>query len=92
MKLSEIRDSQPGWFSRKNKRFFGDLNYRVLHGKHSKKGFLVRSTFEWSDMCGGEKRISWRINEVDQETLKIRSLIDGSFRSLDSVKDYLRFL
>ena len=91
MKLQDIKQAQPDWFSLKNKRFFGDVSYRALRGKASGKVFLVRSTFAWSDMCGGDRRLHWRVNEIDQDTLIIRGLIDKSFSSIDSVKDWLKF-
>ena len=90
MKLSDVKQAQPGWFSRKNKRFSGDISYRVLHGKQSGDAYLVRSTFAWSDMFGKEKRLSWRVNAIDQETCEIRPLIDREFSSIDSVKFWLR--
>jgi hypothetical protein len=91
MKLSQVKDAQPDWFSRKNKKFFGDVDYRVLHARISGKAFLVRSTYRWSDMFGQAKKLVWKINELDQDTGRIRSLIDKDFCDLDSVKDWLKF-
>ena len=90
MKLSQVKEAQPDWFSRKNKKFFGDVDYRVLHASISGKAFLVRSTYRWSDMFGQDKKLVWKINELDQGTCKIRSLIDKDFRDIDSVKDWLK--
>jgi len=91
MKLSQVKEAQQDWFSRKNKKFFGDVDYRVLHGKATGNAFLVRSTYRWSDMFGQDKKLVWKINELDQDTCKIRSLIDKDFRDIDSVKDWLKF-
>ena len=91
MKLQDIKQAQPDWFSLKNKRFFGDVSYRVLHGKASGEAFLIRSTFAWGDMFGCERKLHWRINRVNQNNYEIRGLIDKSFSSIDSVKDWLKF-
>ncbi len=87
--LRDVKAAQPEWFSRKNKRFFGDVNYRVLYGKVSGERFLVRSTYAWSDMFGAPKRLHYRINRLD-DNLKIRLLVDDAFRSIGDVKDWLK--
>jgi hypothetical protein len=79
--LAQVQAAQPGWFSKSNKRFFGDKRYTTRQGKQSKKTYLVRSTTMWSGMCGGRETLVYRINTVDQETHKIGSLIDEIFTS-----------
>ena len=86
--LRDVRQAQPEWFSRSNKKFFNDLTYKILHGKKSKRPLLVRSTYMWSDMFGRERRISWRINPL-QEDLTIAPLVDTVFRDYEDVKDWL---
>jgi len=88
VRLADVRAAQPGWFSRGNKRFFNDVNYRILHGKTSRKPYLVRSTYAWSDMFGAAPRLEWRINRLE-EGLKIGKLLDEGFRNLDDVKEWL---
>jgi hypothetical protein len=87
MTMADVRAAQPEWFSRKNKRFFGDVSYRILHA-HG-KAFLVRSTYAWTDMLGGSRRLHWRVNELDSNMV-IRKLLDKSFADLDDVKSYLK--
>jgi hypothetical protein len=87
--LSDVRAAQPEWFSRKNKRFFGDVSYKLLHGKESHKPYLVRATYQWSDMFGQPKTLRYRVNEI-REDLTIGSLLDQNFRDLDDVKDWLQ--
>ena len=87
--LQKVKLANKGWFSRKNKQFFGDISYRVLHGKESKKPYLVRSTFQWSDMFGNEKEVYWRVNNIN-ECLGMGSLTDKVFTSLESVKIWLQ--
>lgn len=90
IKISDVRAAQPEWFSRKNMRFFGDVSYKVLHsGSH--KPYLVRLTAMWSDIFGQPKTYRYRVNEIEPD-LSIGSLLDKQFSSIDSVKDYLRYL
>jgi hypothetical protein len=86
--LSDVKTANPMWFDRGNKRYFGDVSYRVLHGKKSKKPFLVRSTYAWTDMFGGPKRLHWRITTL-KDDLKIGRLIDEQFSDLEDVKYWL---
>lgn len=87
--ISEVRAAQPGWFTRSNKRFFGDVSYKVLHGKVSGKPFLIRLTAQWSDMFGQPKTYRYRVNPL-KEDLTIAPLLDVEFRDLDDVKDWLK--
>lgn len=93
--LSDVKAAQPQWFSRENKRFFGDLGYRVLHGKKSGRAYLVRSTCAWSDMLGKPKTCHFAINPI-AEDLRIQPLVkaaDGlhkQFGSIDQVHDWMR--
>ncbi len=87
--LTDVRNAQPGWFSRGNKRLFGDVSYKLLHGKTSKQPFLVRSTFMWSDMFGQPKTLCYRVNTIKAD-LSIGPLIDKVFHSLDDVKEWLK--
>jgi len=89
-KLSDVKAAQNQWFNRGNKQFFGDIDYRVLHGKINTKPYLVRSTYMWSDMLGGQRKIYWKINPLNED-LKIQPVLDTDFRTLEDVKDWLKF-
>ncbi len=88
--LADVKRAQPKWFTPENKRFFNDVSYRVLHGKASHKPFLVRGTFAWTDMFGKPKRLHYRINPLDPDTIDIRPLVDQEFKDLEEVKDWLK--
>lgn len=88
--LTQIRWANAKWFSPENKRFFGDVSYRALRGKKTGKVYLVRSTEAWTDMFGNPKRLHWRINNINQETLAIEALIQHEFKDIDAVKDWLK--
>lgn len=87
-KLSDVRAAQPEWFSRENKKFFGDVSYKVLHGKKSKKPFLVRLTKAWTGSFGGKERLHYIIDMLG-DVLNIQGLIDEKFATIDDVKDWL---
>ena len=87
--LAEVKSAQPDWFSRDNRRFFNDVGYRILHGKVSRRPFLVRSTYMWSDMFGSPKRLCYRVNPLADD-LKIKPLVDTQFRDLEEVREWLK--
>ena len=87
--LAEVRAAQPEWFSRKNRRYFGDVSYKVLHGKVSRKPYLVRATYQWSDMFGQPRILRYRVNPI-KDDLDIGLLVDQQFRDLEQVKEWLQ--
>ena len=88
--IRAIREANPNWFSRSNKRFFHDVSYRAYYGKATGKAYLVRSTYAWTDMLEEPKRLHWRINAVSQDTLRIVGLLDDTFNDIFAVKAWLR--
>ena len=87
--LTDIKAANPGWFSSANKRFFNDISYKARHGKATRAPYLVRSTYGWSDMFGGPKRLHYRINLIEDD-LTIGELIDDEFASLNDVSAWLK--
>jgi hypothetical protein len=86
--IAQVRAAQPEWFSRKNKRVFGDVSYKILHGKLTHKPVLVRSTYAWSDMFGGQPTLRYRVNLINDD-LTVGKLIDEEFRDINAVKFWL---
>ena len=89
MTLSELKQANEGWFSRGNKKFFGDVSYKVLHSKKTGKPYLIRSTYAWSDMFGQPKRLHYRINTIKEDST-IGNLIANIFSDIYAVKDWLK--
>lgn len=89
LSLAAVIQAQPKWFAAENKRFFNDQTYDVARSA-SGKPFLVRSTYGWTDMLGGPKRLHFRLNPLDPETLEIQNLVDQIFADRDEVDQYLR--
>jgi len=89
--LQGIKDAQPEWFSAGNKRFFVDVSYSAYYAKKTGKPFLVRSTYAWSDMLGQPRKLSYRINGINPDTLKIELLVEETFNNLCAARDWLEF-
>lgn len=88
--LRDIKMANQGWFSRGNKSFFNDVSYKAYYGKTTGKAYLARSTYAWTDMFDQPRRLHWRINNINQDTLEIESLIDKEFTDIFAVKAWLR--
>ena len=63
--LADVKRANPIWFVAGNKRFIGDVSYKVLHGKATGRPFLVRATNAWTDMFGQPKKLHYRINPIN---------------------------
>ncbi len=88
--LRQIKEANGQWFSRGNKRFFGDVSYKAYYGKKSGNPYLVRATYAWSDMFGRPKILHYRVNKVNSDTKEIESLTDDTFNDIFAVKAWLR--
>jgi len=85
--LNELKLNNKGWFTKGNKAFFGDINYRVLHSEN--KPYLVRLTNAWTDMFDGVKKPHYKINEINND-LSIGHLFDNEFKTIEEVKRFLK--
>lgn len=86
--LADVYAAQPDWFSCEKKQFFGDKGYWLLRGKRSRRTYLIRSTYAWSDAFGKPRRLHYRINPLS-EALKIEPLVEEIFPSLAAVRAWL---
>jgi hypothetical protein len=87
LRIAELRAAHQEYFSRENIRFFDDLEYKILHNKQQEP-YLVRLTYGWSDMFGGERIAHWKINPIGQN-LELLPFDDRIFRTLADVKKAL---
>ena len=87
--LSDVKASNPTWFNAGNKRFFNDIDYRVLQDKTTKQSYLIQHTYGFSDMLGKPKRAHYRIRPINSD-LSLGSLQDQEFSDIDDVKEWLR--
>ena len=86
--IAQVRDANRVWFSRENRRFFGDISYKILHDKQ-KNGYLVRQTYGFSDMFGNPKVAHYKVNPLGPN-LEILAMLDEFFESLAEVKQTLK--
>lgn len=93
--LAQIKANNVQWFSKGAKKFSNDRSYYAYTSKIDKKVYLIRSSYMFSDTFGQPRKLSYTINEINQETLKIGSLINDdrhsvlTFDSLAEAKKYL---
>ena len=87
--LNKIEGVQPAWFSAENRRIFGDVRYYAYRSKKTNKPYLVRATYAWSDMFGEAKRLTFRVNCVNPDTLELESMTDDIFWSLTEAKNWV---
>ena len=85
----QVIDANPGWFSKSNKRMFGDIHYHTYHAQ-SGKAYLVRLTNAWSDMFDQPLHRHYRINPINPQTFDIEPLVDDVFETLGEVKTWLK--
>lgn len=85
--LKQVEDCNCRWFAKGNKQFFGDRSYSVRMSKNGKP-YLIRSTYAWTDMFGGVKKLHYRINFIGAN-LKIGSLVDEIFDTRSEVNTWL---
>ena len=86
--VAQVRNANAVWFSRENRRFFGDISYKILHDKQ-KNGYLVRQTYGFSDMFGNPKVAHYKVNPLGPN-LEILAMLDEFFESLAEVKQTLK--
>ena len=86
--LQQLKKVNPSWFSPENKKFFGDINYKLLTGSKSKNKFLIQHTYQFSDMFTGIKKAVFVIKPIT---------IDGKIgtrattvETIEKVKEYLK--
>ena len=76
------------WFTPENKRFFNDINYKVLTGKKTKTRFLIQHTYQFSDMFDGIKKAVFVVKPITTDG-KILPTIE-TLKELNQVKQYMK--
>jgi len=83
--------ANPTWFCEGNRKFSGDIEYGTAwSGSHNI--YLWRKTNAFSDMFTGVKKVHYRLNEIDQHSLKVLKLVGGEFKTFEDLKEYLEDL
>ena len=86
--FQQLKKVNKGYFTPEHKRFFNDINYKVLTGKKTKKRFLIQHTYQWSDMFGGEKKAVFVVKPITAEGKILESI--ETLKELNQVKQYMK--
>ena len=86
--IQELKQVNKGYFTPENKRFFNDINYKVLTGGKSKTRFLIQHTYQFSDMFDGVKKAVFVVKPISVEG-KILPTIE-TLKELNQVKKYMK--
>ena len=86
--FQELKEVNKGYFSLANKRFFNDINYKVLMGGKSKTRFFIQHTYQWSDMFDGIKKAVFVIKPITTEG-KILPTVE-TLKELNQVKQFMK--
>jgi len=86
--MQELKQVNQKYFTPENKRFFNDINYKVLKGGKSKTRFLIQHTYQFSDMFDGIKKAVFVVKPITVDG-KILPTIE-TLKELNQVKQYLK--
>ena len=86
--FQELKQVNQSYFTPENKRFFNDINYKVLKGAKSKTRFLIQHTYQFSDMFDGIKKAVFVVKPITTDG-KILPTVE-TLKDLNQVKQYLK--
>ena len=86
--IQQLKAVNKKWFTPANKRFFNDINYKVLTGKKTKTRFLIQHTYQFSDMFDGIKKAVFVVKPITTEG-KILPTVE-TLKELNQVKQYIK--
>jgi len=86
--IQSLKRVNKSYFTPANKRFFNDINYKVLMGGKSKTRFLIQHTYQFSDMFDGVKKAVFVVKPISAEG-KILPTIE-TLKELNQVKQYMK--
>ena len=85
--IQSLKRVNKSYFTPENKRFFNDINYKVLTGKKTKTKFLIQHTYKFSDWFGGDKKAVFVIKPITEQGQIEKDIIE--FEDLNQVKQYM---
>ena len=86
--IQSLKRLNKSYFTPENKRFFNDINYKVLTGGKSKTRFLIQHTYQFSDMFDGVKKAVFVVKPITVEG-KILPTVE-TLKELNQVKQYMK--
>ena len=86
--VNELKETNKNYFTPENKRFFNDINYKLLTGKKTKTKFFIQHTYKFSDMFGGTKKAVFVVKPITEQGKILENIRE--FEKLDQVKQFLK--
>ena len=86
--IQSLKRVNKSYFTPENKRFFNDINYKVLTGGKSKTRFLIQHTYQFSDMFSGVKKAVFVVKPISAEG-KILPTVE-TLKELNQIKQYIK--
>jgi len=92
MNMKQLREKHKSYFSPENKKFFNDINYRVLQSEKSKTSYLIQHTYKFigkhSINFDGIKNSVYVVKPVTNKGDILESVAE--FKELSEVKNFLK--
>ena len=85
--LQDLKKVNKIYFSKDNKKFFNDINYKLLTGGKSKSKFFIQHTYRFSDMFDGIKKAVFLIKPIS-----IDGKIEPDIKTVDTIEEVKTFL
>ena len=85
--LQDLKKVNKIYFSKDNKKFFNDINYKLLTGGKSKSKFFIQHTYRFSDMFDGIKKAVFLIKPVS-----VQGNIKENIKTVDTIEEVKTFL
>ena len=86
--MQELKQANQSYFTPENKRFFNDINYKVLTGGKSKTRFLIQHTYQFSDMFDGVKKAVFVVKPIAVDGQILPTV--ETLKELNQVKQYMK--
>ena len=86
--INELKETNKNYFTPENKRFFNDINYKLLTGKKTKTKFFIQHTYKFSDWFGGTKKAVFVVKPITEQGKILENIRE--FEKLDQVKQFLK--
>lgn len=86
--LQKIIDANPVWFSRSNKRFFGDRKYLARYGGITGALYLCQETAMWN-WSGGRRQYVWWIHLIN-DNYEVGQRLDIMLEGKVALNQWLR--
>ena len=88
--IQDLKQINPIFFLPENKRFFNDIDYKLLTGKKTKTKFLIQHPYKFSVMFGAERKAVFVVKPITKDGKILSCIIE--LDTLEKVKQHLEVL